>query len=271
VPEGPEVETVRRGLAERVVGQTLLRVQLSALSLRTPVTLPMFAALRGQTIVGVKRIGKVMWLAFETGAIVVRLGMTGRFTVESDAKPRLPHTHVRLTLESAVLHYVDPRRFGDVVPMTPSELTALTDTLGPDGLTMDDDGVAVVAASLRQTSRTLKDAILDQRVIAGVGNIYACEALFRACLSPWLRGDALTKAQATSLARAARDALQLGALHGGTSFSDYVDADGNRGNAQNHLLVFQHEDAPCPQCGTPVSRTAQSGRSTFHCSTCQRP
>lgn len=277
MPEGPEVETVRRTLQPRIVGARLGTATVSALPLRTPIDSGDLAFLKDRVVKDVGRHGKTLWIAVEGGGgVVVRLGMTGQLTVTSASTPLLAHTHVRLPLEDeshrgTELRFRDPRRFGEVVPFADdagrSELTA---GLGPDGLSLDDDGRAGIAAALRRTSRAIKEALLDQRVVAGVGNIYAAEACFLAGLAPTRKGTSLTRAEATRLVAGVEQTLAQGVKHRGTSFSDYVDADGDLGDNARHLWVFQREGEACRRCGATIARLVQGARSTFWCPGCQR-
>jgi len=281
MPEGPEVETVRRTLAPLVEGAVLGRARVSRLKLRTPVTSQRFRPLEGGVIAGVHRHGKLLWLdvtGVGTGArgLWVRLGMTGQLTVADPTTTPPPHTHVRLPLTTRdgaarELRYTDPRRFGEVVPFTDlTDLDTARADLGPDGLALSDVDKATVAAALRQTSRAIKEALLDQRLVAGVGNIYAAEACFIAGLDPRRAGTSLSVAQARALTNAVAQTLHDGVARRGTSFSNYVDATGERGDNASYLLVFQREGEPCRRCGGTVERLVQGARSTFWCPSCQR-
>ena len=281
MPEGPEVETVRRSLEPLVLGKCIGTVRVSRLALRTPVTSRDFRPLVGRRISEVGRHGKLLWLrAGDDVGFWVRLGMTGQLTVDSNGAPALNHTHVRMELtggEAAELRFCDPRRFGEVVPFfDEATLAATRARMGPDGITLDDAGRKRVAAGLRRTQRSIKDALLDQTVIAGVGNIYASEACYIAKLSPWRRGISLKPVEALRLVAAAEETLLQAVAHRGTSFSDYVDADGVMGDNARFLQVFQREDEACLRCGVGearpprIRRVLQGARSTFFCPRCQR-
>jgi formamidopyrimidine-DNA glycosylase len=288
MPEGPEVETVRRTLAPLVTGARLGVPTVSALPLRTPISNDDLAFLQGRRVIDVGRRGKTLWLRVEgdgssegDGAgdgVVVRLGMTGQLTVTSTATPVPIHTHVRVPLLDGNAHttgtelrFRDPRRFGEVVPFRGAAgLAALCAGLGPDGLALTDDDRAIVAHGLRQTSRSIKEALLDQRLVAGVGNIYAAEACFLAGLAPTRKGTSLTRAEAARLVEGVEETLAQGVRHRGTSFSDYVDASGDVGDNARHVWVFQREGKPCRRCETTIARIVQGARSTFWCPRCQR-
>ena len=169
------------------------------------------------------------------------------------------------------LRFRDPRRFGEVVPFVgDAGLREACAGLGPDGLSLSETDRVAVAAALRRTSRTIKEALLDQRLVAGVGNIYAAEACFLAGLAPTRRGTSLTRAEALRLVGGVQETLAQGVAHRGTSFSDYVDASGDVGDNARHLWVFLREGEGCRRCGTPIARIVQGARSTFWCPHCQR-
>ena len=276
MPEGPEVETVRRSLLPLLLGATLARPRVSALKLRTPITKKDLRAVDGAVVTALFRKGKLLGIRTASGAgLFVRLGMTGRLLVEPTKTRPAPHTHVRFELQGIAapgteLRFVDPRRFGEVVPFADDVACALElERLGPDGLSLDDDGRRLVAARLRSTARANKDVLLDQGVVAGVGNIYAAEACFVARLSPWRPGSSLDDDEAARLVSAIEAVLLQGVLHRGTSFSDYVDGEGKRGDNARHLHVFQREGEPCRVCAVVVERAVQGQRSTFWCPRCQ--
>jgi formamidopyrimidine-DNA glycosylase len=273
VPEGPEVETVRRSLHDRLVGATLGRPWLSDKPLRTPLDRRDLAFLDGARVASLTRKGKTLVIAVvgEQG-VFVRLGMTGRLLVQPKGAPIAQHTHVRVSLTGTPdeLRFVDPRRFGEVVPwLSNAERDAALALLGPDGLALDDAERTAIASSLRATMRSVKDALLDQRVVAGVGNIYAAEACFVARLSPLRTGASLTPAEAWRLVAAVEQVLQQGVRNRGTSFSDYVDGDGRPGDNAAKLWVFGREGEACRACGAIVQRIVQGARSTFLCPRCQ--
>ena len=273
MPEGPEVETVRRSLAPLLVGAVLGRPSVGRRALRTPITSRSLAHVDGRAVVAVERHGKALFIALDSGGgLVIRLGMTGRVLVVDGGAKRDVHTHVRIPLAASAreLRYVDARRFGEVVPYADSAArAAVVAAMGPDGITLNDEGRRMVYGTLAATSRALKDVLLDQTVVAGVGNIYAAEILWLARLSPFRAADSLHGAEQLRLVDAVVRVLQEAVARRGTSFSDYVDANGQKGDNQAHLAVFQREGEPCPGCGEPVRRVVQGARSTFFCATCQ--
>lgn len=235
---------------------------------------PSFRFLVGRPIRGTSRHGKILFVHSETGGLVVRLGMSGRCLVQAQDAPLAPHTHLRWPLAPGEieLRYVDPRRFGDVRPFVDEEdRAAVIAPLGPDPTTLDQPAVAqAVSLALRRTRRSLKAALLDQALIAGLGNIYVCEALFIARLSPFRAAKGLTAPEATRLLAACHQVIQDGIARRGTTLNDYVDAEGRQGDNQHHLFVFAREGDPCHTCGTAVRRKTQANRSTYYCARCQR-
>jgi formamidopyrimidine-DNA glycosylase len=273
MPEGPEVETIRRSLEPLLVGRRLGRPWVSRKGLRAPTSSSKLKPLEGHTVTRLGRHGKLMWIDVDDGqGLLVRLGMTGRLVVEPASKKALLHTHVRVPLDDGnELRYVDARRFGEVVRFaTAAERDEERARMGPDALALDDEGREKARARLMSTQRSLKDALLDQTVLAGVGNIYAAEALFVARLSPFLRGTDLDESRADRLLDAVSRVLAEAVVRRGTSFSDYVDGTGERGENLAHVFVFQREGEPCRACGTAVVREVQGQRSTFYCRRCQR-
>lgn len=285
MPEGPEVETVRRSLEPLLLGKILRAPYVSRKKLRTAITKRDLVVVEGATVTGLFRKGKLLGIATDRGAgLFVRLGMTGRLLVEEKKKKPALHTHVRFTLHDASpareddgdvdtgkeLRFVDPRRFGEVVAYAgDKDRDDELDRIGPDGLSLDDAGRAEVLRRLRSTTRVVKDALLDQSIVAGVGNIYAAEALFAAGVSPFLSAADLDDDAGARLVVAVEDVLRQGVLHRGTSFSDYVDAEGKQGDNASRLKVFQREGEACVVCGAVVVRVVQGARSTFYCPRCQ--
>ncbi|HVK88638.1 MAG TPA: bifunctional DNA-formamidopyrimidine glycosylase/DNA-(apurinic or apyrimidinic site) lyase [Kofleriaceae bacterium] len=272
MPELPEVETVRRTL-EPAVGAKILGVWDSGMGLHMA-RKPPRAALKklvGTKITAVRRIGKYL-LVDTTGdkSVLVHLGMTGRLRIQKKSDPRATHTHVVFDLGTRELRFSDPRRFGqvDVVTRATERTHPALAVLGPDPIT---DGIDVAAffARSRKKKAQLKAFVLDQSVLAGVGNIYASEALWRAQLKPTARAYRLTSESAARLAAAIREVLEHALTKGGTSLRDFVDADGREGENIDYLWVYGRTGEPCPRCKTPIRRSVVQGRATFFCPTCQ--
>lgn len=273
MPELPEVETVRRTLMP-AIGATIGSVWDSGKKLHMQRKPPRkkLQSLVGATITAVRRHGKYLLVDTDTPqTLLVHLGMTGRFRIQSANSERATHTHLVLGLGSRELRFSDPRRFGQVDVFTTERERAhpALAVLGPDGLEPID--VAKFLASAKERRTTLKAFVLDQSVIAGVGNIYASEALWRAGLRPTRRTKRLTKVGAQRLAEAIRVVFDHALVNGGTTLSDFVDADGKAGENAEYLWVYDRAGKPCPQCETGIKRSVLQGRATYYCPTCQTP
>jgi formamidopyrimidine-DNA glycosylase len=273
VPELPEVETVVRTLRPRLLGSVISTVWTSGKRLRLarPIDRAALARLSiGARVVAVRRRAKYVIIELDRGGagILVHLGMTGRLRLQASHEPQAKHTHVVWSLAGGgELRFVDPRRFGWVaVSRAVDELPELAG-LGPDALTeLELPGLRDRLAS---SKAPLKSFLLDQRRIAGLGNIYVCEALFRARLHPRTPARRAVD-RAAALLRAIRAVLRVALANRGTSMRDFVDAAGESGTNASALLVYGREGEPCRACRAPVRRLVDSGRSTFYCPHCQR-
>jgi formamidopyrimidine-DNA glycosylase len=275
MPELPEVETVVRTLRPRLVGRTITSVWSSGLPLRMRHAVDikaLRACCRAADVTGVSRRAKYILIELgrqgrKAGTLLVHLGMTGRLRVEDASDLRVKHMHVAWTLaDGHELRFVDPRRFGFVMAAEDDVFPELR-CLGPDaweGLVVDQLG-----GSLEKSKAPIKAFLLDQRRLAGLGNIYACEALFRAGIHPRTKACAAHN-KAGKLASAIHATLELGIANCGTSFRDFVDADGTPGRNIDSLLVYGREGEPCKACTRPIRRAVDAGRSTFFCPYCQK-
>jgi formamidopyrimidine-DNA glycosylase len=274
MPELPEVETVRRTLAP-AVGRRIASVWTSGMGLHMT-RKPPLARLRklvGARITAIRRYGKYLLVDTDRDlAMLVHLGMTGQLRIVDGGAPRAAHTHLVLGLGARELRFVDARRFGqiDVVAHGKEREHLGLAVLGPDAL---DEGIDVAAmlTLARDKRTTLKAFVLDQRVIAGVGNIYASEALWRAKLRPTMRTQRLTAASADRLAAAIREVIERALANGGTTFSDFVAADGAAGENAEYLWVYDRAGQPCMRCRAAIKRSVLQGRATYYCPTCQIP
>jgi formamidopyrimidine-DNA glycosylase len=274
MPELPEVETIVRGLAPRVRGRRIESVWWSGkpLHLRRKVDLRGLRTIAiGHEIVGVGRVGKFILVAVAgtpDSGVVIHLGMTGRLRVEPTGSARARHTHVVFQLAGGdELRFVDARRFGWVEPARPFSASAALARVGPDPLSALD--AATLAAALAGVRAPIKAFLMDQKRIAGLGNIYVCEALFRAGIHPATPAGR-TRGNAAKLLAAIRAVLDGGIARRGTTLRDYVDADGRSGENAPALLVYGRAGEPCRNCGARIKRRVDAGRSTFFCPACQR-
>ncbi len=274
LPELPEIEVLRRSLAPRLLGRTIERIEVLNPSLREPVDgEALSAAATGNRIVGLGRRAKFLLIDLDSPhSLVIHLGMSGRLTLVQDDEPRERHEHLALHLDSGHrLRFRDPRRFGLVLAL-PTE-GILDDRhfnrLGPEPLTNDLDGDLLERAAARRKG-PVKGFLLDPRVIAGVGNIYACEALHRAGIHPARSVARIAARRWQRLAEEVRATLEEAIADGGTTLNDFVDGEGKSGYFQVSLAVYGHEGEECARCGRTIRRIVQSGRSTFYCPGCQR-
>ncbi|MBB4009520.1 bifunctional DNA-formamidopyrimidine glycosylase/DNA-(apurinic or apyrimidinic site) lyase [Allorhizobium taibaishanense] len=296
MPELPEVETVKRGLAPSMEGRLLTRLELRRPDLRFPLPADFAARVEGRRIVSLSRRAKYLLIDLEDGlSVLSHLGMSGSYRIERQDETGLPgqfhmarsrdekHDHVIFHLDgpdgdSARIIYNDPRRFGfmDLVERRNMDQHAAFAGLGPEpvGNALDAD---YLASRFKGKAQPLKSTLLDQRVIAGLGNIYVCEALWRAHLSPAKPAGALVSAEGRPAAAledltfAIRTVIAEAIEAGGSSLRDHIQADGSLGYFQHSFNVYDREDEPCrtPGCHGTVQRMTQAGRSTFYCSVCQ--
>lgn len=274
MPELPEVETIANGVHRRIHGDSIVSAWFSHYKepLKTPAA-EMEAALAGLRIARVARVGKHIVFDLAPKASrkiatqwIVHLGMTGRLLVSAAKVPVAPHTHAILRLASGrELRFVDPRRFGRLA-LHPIEGGGFTGP-GREPLTIPP---AEFSALFRGRKLAIKAALLNQSLLHGVGNIYADESLFRAGIRPTRRAGRLTREQLDRLHEALRAVLRKAIQAGGSSISDYVDADGAEGFFQIQHRVYGREGQPCRVCGTPIRRIVLGGRSTHFCPNCQR-
>lgn len=275
MPELPEVETVSRGLASQLLGVRLRDVQVQRRDLRVAIPSDFEARLRGQQLVAVQRRAKYILLCFaDQTMIVAHLGMTGRFTVRPLPLPSLSaHDHVVLyTQDGRAAIYSDPRRFGLLVLGRSDRQAAhpLLKDLGPEPLGPDFSAASLLGKLAGRRS-PLKTLLLDQSLVAGLGNIYVSEALWRARVLPTRLGCTVGKAEASRLVKAVREVLQDAIAAGGSTLRDYVQADGSLGAFQNRFAVYERADEGCPRrgCDGVIERMVQAGRSTYFCPVCQ--
>lgn len=276
MPELPEVETVRRGVAPHVIGRTITAVHVRDARLRWPVP-PTFAGFAtGQRIEQLTRRGKYLLFHLAGAAgrgdrILVHLGMSGRLYVIDRALPLLKHDHVDIDLDDGTrLRYNDARRFGAVLPWPASEAGhVLIDELGPEPFAPEFTGDYLHARS-RGRRAPLKNFIMDGHVVVGAGNIYAAEALFRAGLRPTRAAGRVTRAEYARLAATIREVLEAAIVQGGTTLRDFAGARGESGYFQQVLNVYGREGEPCRVCGTPIRGTRLGNRASCWCPRCQR-
>ncbi|MFT4151996.1 MAG: bifunctional DNA-formamidopyrimidine glycosylase/DNA-(apurinic or apyrimidinic site) lyase [Paracoccaceae bacterium] len=283
MPELPEVETVRRGLEPVMTGAVIAAAQVNRPDLRWPFPPRMAERLAGARVLGLRRRSKYILGDLDTGeTLLIHLGMSGRMLVSGavlgqfhhDHPAPQKHDHVVLDMANgARVTFNDARRFGamDLMPTAGAEAHPLLAGLGPEPLGNAFDG-DYLAARLRGRAMPVKAALLDQKIVAGLGNIYVCEVLFRAGIDPRTPAGALGDDRAAALVPLIRQVLDEAIAAGGSSLKDYRQADGELGYFQHTFRVYDREGEPCatPGCGGTVARVVQSGRSSFYCPICQR-
>ena len=259
MPELPEVETVVRSLAPHLAGRRIVHAEFHSKRVTPGNRRSLAAKLEGRTIVEVRRRGKFIVITLDRGQLAVHLGMTGKLLLDAAATP---YTHGIFTLDHGVLLYDDPRQFGRI-EWNPSRIGAL----GPEPLeiTLED-----FSQRLRARKSQIKPLLLNQRFLAGLGNIYVDEALFASGIHPLAQASRLTAARAAKLYQAIRETLTLAIEHRGSSISDYVDAAGERGNFQVLHRVYGREGEMCLKCGGPIKKTVVGQRGTHFCPRCQK-
>ncbi|BCX82298.1 formamidopyrimidine-DNA glycosylase [Methylomarinovum caldicuralii] len=270
MPELPEVETTRRGLEPHLRGRRIVSVRVRQPRLRWPVADGLAGQVCGQTIRALQRRGKYLLLQLETGHLIVHLGMSGSLRL-TDTATFGKHDHVIFTLDdgrSLVLR--DPRRFGAVLWWPgPVEDHPLLRDLGPEPLSPDFDGAWLYRRS-RGSRRAVKQFLMDQHVVAGIGNIYANEALFAAGIDPRRPAGRIGRRRYDCLAAAVKAVLERAIVQGGTTLRDFVNDKGQPGYFQLALQVYGREGQPCPRCHTPIERITLGQRATYLCPRCQR-
>jgi formamidopyrimidine-DNA glycosylase len=271
MPELPEVETTRRGLEPHLTGETILRLTVHDHRLRWPVDARLPQTLAGQSVLAVERRAKYLLLRVTHGTVLWHLGMSGSLrVVPSDLPPDL-HDHIDLTLASGhTVRFNDPRRFGSLHYITGDpQLHPLLAKLAPEPFDAAFDADYLWRVS-RGRKVSVKQLIMNGRVVTGVGNIYASEALYQAGIRPRRQGKSLKRDDVKRLVAAIRTVLKQAIRVGGTTLRDYVNPAGNPGYFRQKLFVYERAGEPCRNCGTLIRSFTQGQRSTYYCPTCQR-
>ena len=270
MPELPEVETTRRGIAPHLTGKRISRVLVREPRLRWPVPPDLPARLAGQRLLAVERRAKYLLLRFPAGTLILHLGMSGSLRVLPAASPPGPHDHLDLVFGGHCLRLRDPRRFGAALwteadPLDHPRLRGL----GPEPLSASFDGAHLLQAG-RQRRVAVKQLLMDGKVVVGVGNIYANEALFRAGIRPTRPSNRISAARYVRLAAEIKAVLAAAIEQGGTTLRDFQREDGSPGYFRIQLQVYGRGGEPCPVCGAALHECRLGQRSTFYCGHCQR-
>jgi formamidopyrimidine-DNA glycosylase len=270
LPELPEVENTRRGLAPHVRGRRIVALHVHERRLRWPVDAGLPATVRGRRIRRIGRRAKYLLLELDLGTLLLHLGMSGNLRVVPRDTPLEKHDHFDLELDSKrVVRFNDPRRFGSLLYAPGPETHPLLAQLGPEPLSRGFDPEYLWRIT-RKRRVAIKQLLMDSHLVVGVGNIYASEALFRSRIRPQRAARRLSRADAARLVRGVRAVLSLAIRSGGTTLRDYLGADGAPGYFRQKLYVYERAGKPCRRCGTPIRALTQGQRSTYYCPSCQK-
>ena len=283
MPELPEVETVRRGLAPVMEGAVIARADVNRPDLRWPFPRDMAKRLAGQQVLGLRRRSKYILADLVSGeSLLIHLGMSGRMLISGDPLGQFVHDHPAPEKHDHVVFHMDngaritfndPRRFGamDLLQTATAEMHKLLSSIGPEPLGNDFHEAHLIAA-LKGRNTPIKSALLDQRIVAGLGNIYVCEALYRAGIHPARKAGRISTKRIAALVPIIRTVLTEAIEAGGSSLRDFRQTDGELGYFQHRFDVYGRENEPCrtPDCPDVIHRIVQSGRSSFYCRQCQR-
>ena len=272
MPELPEIETIRRGLVPLLTGRKVLEVRVRERRLREPIAVRGLARLRGATVTGIRRRSKYLLVDTDSRlTLLVHLGMTGQLWVCDAARPRRPHEHVVVALDDGrELRFADARRFG-LLRLLKSDLAHRDPRLkglGPEPLDLALTGEVLYRVT-RGRKKPVKNFLMDTRAIAGVGNIYACEALYRCGFNPKRAVRRIGREGWDQLLANLRDVLNEAITAGGTTLRDFLNAEGDAGYFAISLRVYDRAGKPCRRCEARIRRVVQAGRSTFYCPRCQ--
>lgn len=269
MPELPEVETTLRGVCPHLVGKKVREVIVRHRGLRWSVP-ETIHQLEGEKILSGARRGKYLLFKTKPGTLLIHLGMSGALRISDPETPWRKHDHVALQLDTGKqLRFHDPRRFGCVLLIDDPATHPLLAELGPEPLS-DDFDAAYLQQQLKGRTANIKQAIMDSHLVVGVGNIYACEALFMASISPKKAAGKVPRPALEKLVAAIKEVLAASIEMGGTTLRDFLRENGEPGYFKQTLRVYDREDEPCRACGTKVKRIVQSNRSTFYCPQCQK-
>ena len=272
MPELPEVETIVRTLTSIVTGATILKVQLNRTDILKPPTINFAKLITRTKIIAIHRRAKrIVFTIDKQQQFYIHLGMSGRLIAENPIAEIIKHTHLIMTIQpkqksSPTLHlrFIDPRRFGGIFWL--GDTARATDDLGPEPIGLSTD---ILIAQLAKTRRPIKAALLDQTILAGIGNIYADESLFDAAIHPLTPAASLTAKQAGKLNQSINKILNQAIDHKGSTLRDYRNANGETGGFQLRHKVYDRENQPCSKCKSPITRIILTGRSTCFCLNCQ--
>lgn len=270
MPELPEVETTRKGITPYVVGKTVKEIIIRERQLRWPIPLNLKTAIKNQPVKKLERRAKYLLFYTEKGCVIVHLGMSGSLRIINDNQAATKHDHVDIIFESGhILRFRDPRKFGSILWTKTDPLKhKLINHLGPEPLS-DDFNTEYLYKRSRKRTQAIKTFIMDSRIVVGVGNIYANEALFMAGIDPRKKAGTISKARYDKLIIAIKDVLKHAIRKGGTTLRDFINGNGKPGYFSNELQIYDRKDEACNNCKKPIKMIRLGQRSTFYCSNCQ--
>jgi formamidopyrimidine-DNA glycosylase len=271
MPELPEVETTRRGIAPALIGHRVVDVRVRERRLRWPIPADFEAGVRGQVVRRVERRAKYILIGFDAGTLILHLGMSGSLRLARSSTTPKTHDHWDMQLDSGwLLRFHDPRRFGSLHWTTQDPgAHPLLKKLAPEPLS-DPFNADYLYRATRKRSVAIKQLIMNSQLVVGVGNIYASEALFRAKIAPRRAARRITQLEAAKLVRSIKTVLAAAIKIGGTTLRDYVNADGEPGYFRQKLFVYERAGVACRVCKSPIKQFTQGQRSTYWCASCQR-
>lgn len=276
MPELPEVETTRAGIAPHIDGKTISKLDVRQAQLRWPIPDDLPQLVKNQNVLAVRRRAKYLLIDIGKskvkGTLIIHLGMSGSLRVIKGVAPEpLKHEHFDLVFsKDLMLRFTDPRRFGACLWQdVQAEANPYLDHFGPEPLSDDFTGEYLFEKSRKRTS-AIKTFIMDQKIVVGVGNIYASESLFLSGINPKKAAGKISAAKYDQLVESIKQVLAKAISEGGTTLKDFVGSDGKPGYFAQQLNVYGRKDEPCPSCQTPIKQITQGQRSTFYCSQCQK-
>jgi formamidopyrimidine-DNA glycosylase len=269
MPELPEVETTRRGITAHISGKTLTQVTVTQPKLRYPIPADALNALIGTPLLAINRRAKYLLLHFEHNSLIVHLGMSGSLRITQPDTEWRKHDHWQLVFNTIALRYHDPRRFGFLIADNKPETNPLLRKLGAEPLGSE-FSLDNFKQGLSRRKSPIKTCIMNNEIVVGIGNIYACESLFLAGIHPTKKANNLTNDEITQLHQHIIAILNRAIAQGGSTLRDFVNPDGNPGYFAQTLNVYGREGKPCLICNTPINTIKQAGRSTFYCPHCQK-
>jgi len=272
MPELPEVETVVRGLYPVLINRKMIKIDHYHTQFRRALNVERLKCLKGQKILNIQRRAKYIHFVLEGDHLLIHLGMSGRLGIFQALEPVEKHTHLRIFLDSGLeLRFRDPRRFGCIDILKDREMDNFKplNILGVEPLT-DQFNAEYLYQKCNQSTRAVKDLIMDSKIVVGVGNIYANEALFLAKIHPLTEGKEMNLFKSERIVDAIKEVLTEAIAKGGTTLNDFRNSEGEPGFFQLDLLVYQRENLPCPICTHPIRKVVIGGRSSFYCPHCQK-